>query len=114
MQEVFDFVLAHWELVLRFVLLITATIIFLLRKRPLNGIAANLYMWCIEAVKYAEQEYYGEDAFKPSSSSKLASALRWVKVKFEDYYGYNFASYSKIAEDYIEDILSTPQKKEVK
>ena len=106
MQDLYNFICAHYETIISVVLTIISVVVFILRKKPLNDVSTNLYKWCIEAINSVESSNID------GSSHKLNTAIRLVRYAFERYYiGYNFSNYEKIAESYIESILSTPQKK---
>lgn len=106
MQEIYDFVRVYWKVILSVILFIVGFVLALVRKKPVSDIASLLYTWCIEAIKLVE------NSNTEGSRSKLNLAIKIVKTYFDLYYpNANFSLYEKTVENYIELILSTPQKK---
>ena len=108
MQEVFDFVLAHYEAILSVITLIVSVVVLILRKKPADHLNSLIFERAIEGVKLAEKQ-------KLSGDEKLTYAIGYVAncihvtypdLKTDLYYG--------LIRCVIEEILTTPQKKEVK
>lgn len=108
MQEIFNFVKNNWQLIVGVLTFIASVVVAAIRKRPISDVCTNLYKWCIEAINLVEASNIS------SGNSKLNEAIRLVRYAFERLYpGVNFSgTYEKTAEVFIEDILTTPQKKE--
>lgn len=106
MQEVFNFVLANWRLVLEVVLLIVSVVIFIVKKKPVNALLEILMSKCLEAVLYVEHlpGIKGEE--------KLSAAVAFVSDEMLKLYpDIDIMRYKRTIVSFIELILKTPQKK---
>lgn len=108
MQEVFDFAVKNWQFVLSFLALCLSLIFSVIRKRPLevyDTIATIVLKNLPKLINLAETtSLKGHD--------KVIYVMDLLKQLFI-MNGINFnENYQQLAEKAIEDILSTPQKKE--
>lgn len=108
MQEVFNFILSHWETLLSVVMFILSVVVFIIRKKPVSDVQSVIFKGCLDAIKLAEcGDKKGKD--------KLDAALLYVCQYLNSYYpSIDTGKYFNYICSVIEDILSTPQKKEVK
>ena len=107
MQEVFDFILSHFESILSVLTLIISVVIFIIRKKPVNGLSDLIQMHCSIGVKLAEKQsdLKGKD--------KLNYAVNYVNGRLLKLYpDLDVDKYRSYIIYVIEDFLSTPQKKE--
>lgn len=110
MQEIFDFTVKNWQFVLSFLALCLSLIFSVIRKRPLevyDTIATVVLKNLPTFINLAEKtDLKGND--------KVIYVMNLFKQLFISH-GMNFnENYQQLAEKAIEDILSTPQKKEAK
>lgn len=106
MKEIFEFIKTNWQLILAALVFILSFILQLIKKKPVNDIQYLIFEWSIEAVKIAESS--GKDGF-----NKLAIAVRYVLSKLKgNFPELNVEAYREGTISIIEDLLSTPQKKE--
>ena len=106
MQEIFDFILSHYEAILSVLTLIISVVVLILRKKPVNSVYQCIYELAISAVKAAEAEP------NIKGEVKLDFALDYVISCLKDKYpNLDIARYCAYIEYIIELILSTPQKK---
>lgn len=109
MQEVFDFIFSHYEAILSVLTLIISIVIFIIRKKPVNGLNDLLQAFVSNAVKLAEvqPDIKGND--------KLEFALNYVYEHILRLYpDLDIGKYRSYIVYLIEDYLSTPHKKEDK
>lgn len=105
MQEVFDFVLSHYEAILSVVTLIVSIVVFILRKKPVDSIMTAIYLAAVEAINFSE-------ATDLKGVEKLRYCVGMVEASLKRTYpGINPITYYGYIVDVIEGILSTPQKK---
>lgn len=105
MQEIFNFCLENWRLLVSVTSLTISIVICCLRKRPLTDIYTMLGQWCLTAVNLAEKTTY-------KGQEKLDFAKGIVFKIFSDTYpDLKVSNYEKSIEIIIETILTTPQKK---
>lgn len=105
MQEVYNWLLTNWRIVLEVVLLIVSVLIALFRKKPTEAILTAIYIGCVNAINSAE-------CTKLKGKQKLEYAVGFVnKFLQECYPGINVGSHYGTIVRTIEEILSTPQKK---
>lgn len=107
MQEVFKFVFSHYEAILSVLTLIISVVVLIIRKRPVTDVYSCIYQWCIVAVGLAEKTGM-------AGAEKLDYALDFVIQAFHSRYGNDTKLPCSVAyiEMCIEQLLSTPQKKE--
>lgn len=105
MQEVFNFLVAHWEAILGVISLILSVVIFAIKKRPLNDVFTDIVTWSVYGILDAEISHLPGEA-------KLLRATNYVLNCLKNKYpGINCDDYRKAVITTIEYILSTPQKK---
>lgn len=105
MQEVYNFISSHYELIISGITLIISVVMFIIRKKPITDIYSQLYAWCIAAVNITEKtNLKGQD--------KLFYAKDIVFNFIKDKYPKLSADYyNHVISVIIEQILATPQKK---
>lgn len=105
MQEVYRFICAHWETILSILLTIGSVVVFIIRKKPVNGILYELTKVCLTAVNAAELTGL-------KGLDKLNFAVEIVnKYIITIYPDLDINKYRSTIVSIIENILSTPQKK---
>ena len=108
MQEVFNFILSHYEAILSVLTLIISIVILIIRKKPVLSLNQRIYDLSITAVKEAEKKYGGL-----RGSKKLDFAIDYVVQCLTALYpDLDITRYVAYIEYVIESILSTPHKKE--
>ena len=106
MQEVFNFIISHYEAILSVLTLIISVVVFIIRKKPVSDVQSIIYAGCIQAIKLAE-------AGDKKGKDKLDAAVMYVAQYLNDYYpSLDTGKYLNYIAGVIEVILSTPQKKE--
>lgn len=107
MDDILNFIVTNYRLIIEVVILIISVVVFILRKKPVSDILSQLYGWIIVGVNNAEKtDLKGAD--------KLDHVVTFVMTAFHDKYGQSAKLPCSIAyiEFLIESILSTPQKKD--
>lgn len=112
MKDILELLINNWKLIAGFLFFLIGFIIAIIRKRPLNDILTDIYSWCLEAIKDTEIYSQVDPNFK--GQEKLTSAINYVGKKLlTKYPTLNVSKYYFLIEKVIEDILSTPHKKDV-
>ena len=105
-----NFLHDHWQVILSIFLLILSVVVSLIKKKPvyntMDKILLSVYEQLPVFISLVEKDGHG--------SEKLQTVLALVKTYVLDKYGFNnFDVIKSQVTAYIEDILTTPQKKEV-
>lgn len=105
--ETFIYILkTYWPQILAIILFTCSFILQLIKKKPVNDIGYLLQVWSIDAVKLAETSDL-------KGYSKLTVAVQYVLNKLKgNFPELDSEAYRAAIVEIIEDILSTPQKKE--
>lgn len=106
MQEVFNWLLVNYRLVIDIAAIIIALILLIVKKKPVNALLEILMSKCLEAVLYVEHlpGIKGDE--------KLSAAVAFVSDEMLKLYpDIDITRYKKTIVSFIELILKTPQKK---
>lgn len=105
MQDLFNFICDHYHTLVDLVILIVSVVIFIIRKKPVNGLSDIIQAQCSTAIKLAEQQ----NGLK--GEQKLSFAVNYVKDHLLRLYpNLDVERYKSYIMYVIEDYLSTPQK----
>lgn len=105
MQDLYNFICAHYEAIISFVLIIISVVVFILRKKPVDSILSSIFISAVQAVVVAETTDL-------KGLEKLNYAVGLVEANLkQNYPDLKVRSYYGFIVKVIEDILSTPQKK---
>ena len=105
MQEVFNFILSHYEPLLALAMFILSIVFCLVRKKPVNSILYSITEAAVMATQIVEKtELKGKE--------KLEKCLEIINVFLKkEFPNIDINSYRNTAISIIENILTTPQKK---
>ena len=111
MQEIFNFLKNNWQLIVGVLTFIASVIVAAIRKKPVNDVLSCIYMAAVKAVNSVETiKVNGEPV---SGKDKLNGALYMVARALEaDFPNIQVSKYYSLIVSVIENILTTPQKKE--
>lgn len=112
MQEVFNFIFSHLEAILSVVTLIISVVVFIVRKKP---VLVGDYIKTVILNKLPTFINYAENSnFKGDEKCSFALTFLFDELEKDGYgsYSYLLHTYYEFARKSLEDILSTPQKKE--
>lgn len=105
MQEIFNFILKYWELILAAILFVVALVISLCNQKGKQLISTLVYSAAPEAILMAEKSGY-------KGVEKLNYCVGLIFKHLENNVpGIKLASYYGLIVSIVERILSTPQKK---
>lgn len=100
------FLLENYRFIIDAIAIFIGIILLIVRKRPVSDILSFIYINSVEAVKAAEDTGLKDQL-------KLEYAIRLVKeALIKNYPGLGSFQYTKLITTVIEDILTTPKKKE--
>ena len=109
MQEVFNFISRHYELIISVITLIISVVIFIVRKKPINSVYSRIWSLAVSSIQITEAQCHG------SSKDKLSYCLDLIySALLKEYPNLDITRYEIFIKCAIEIILSTPQKKEDK
>lgn len=109
MEIVKEILINHWKLILSLLLIIFSVILLIVKKKPVQDIVSDIFIFAVAAVIEVENEgIIGAEQKLANATAKVCSAL---KNKYPDIAP---LKYKDIIHRCIEAILSTPQKHETK
>lgn len=111
MEFIKNLLINNWPLLVSVVIFILSFILQLLKKKPISSILDDIYRLAIIAVKEVEVFSMVDPNCKGQVKLDMAIeyVLKWLNALYPDL---NVNSYVGNAKNIIEDILTTPQKKE--
>lgn len=111
MQEIFNFVVQHWQVILSVVLFVASLVVAIVRKKPINSYLAFLFDCCVQSINLVEKLCKLE-APELKGQDKLDLCVDYVLGCLKEAYpGIEASRYKSIVIKTIENILDTPQKK---
>ena len=109
MNTILDLLINYWKPIVGLLFTIAGFIIVLIKKKPINNILLDIFVFSIEAVNECEAV---SKVNKMDSEVKLARAVNYVSQKLVNFYPtIDVNLYIKSIEKIIEALLSTPHKK---
>ena len=109
LNQILDILIQYWKPIVGILFTIAGFIIALFKKKPINNILLDIFVFSIEAVNECEAV---SKVNKMDPEVKLARAVSYVSQKLVNFYPtIDVNLYIKSIEKIIEALLSTPHKK---
>ena len=108
MQDLFNFICLHWESILSILMFVVSVVIFIIKKKPVRSIDSFIQCLVNMNVRIAEKSDL-------KGAEKLNYCVNLVCEALKNVYpDLDTSKYIPFIKYCIEDVLDTPQKKEVK
>ena len=109
MKQFIEILIQYWKPIVGLLFTIAGFFIALIKKKPINNILQDIFVFSIEAVNECEAV---SKINKMDSEVKLARAVEYVSHKLVNFYPtIDIKLYIDVIKKIIEALLSTPHKK---